>query len=263
VTSGDRVADVPLTEIGGKGLFTKEIEEAILVGRAHFAVHSFKDVPATVSDRFAIACVPPRVDARDVLVSRATSTFATLPGGARVGTSSLRRAVQLRAARPDLQIVPLRGNVDTRLRKLDAGELDAIVLAGAGLARLGLEARASETLDPELVVPAPGQGALGIECLRDDLETCETLAPLGDPSTRIAVACERGVMSSVGADCRVPFGAHARSEGGSMHLVAVLAEPDGSNLRRIDRIVPWPGSAQEAEAIGREAGSALRAAREI
>ena len=177
VTTGDKVQTVPLSEVGGKGLFTKEIEEALDRGDAHFAVHSFKDVPAEVSPAFAIACVPRRADPRDVIVTRSGAKLDALPSAARVGTSSLRRAMQLALARPDLTIVPLRGNVDTRLRKLDSGELDAIVLASAGLARLGLAARVTEALDPAVVVPAPGQGALAIECRAGDEATRDALAP--------------------------------------------------------------------------------------
>src|SRR5882762_4013950 len=176
VTTGDKVQSVPLAEVGGKGLFTKEIEEALAKGEADFAVHSFKDVPADLADAFVIACVPRRVDARDVLVTKSGATLAELPEGAKLGTSSLRRASQLLLARPDLVVAPLRGNVDTRLRKLDQGELDAIVLARAGLERLDLAARATETIDPALVIPAPGQGALAIECRADARATRELLS---------------------------------------------------------------------------------------
>ena len=162
VTTGDKVQDRPLSEIGGKGLFVKEIEEALLDGRADFAVHSIKDVPAELPGGLSIACIPVREDPRDVLVSPRHGTLAALPHGARVGTSSLRRAVALKSARPDLDCVPVRGNVDTRLRKVDAGDYDAIVLARAGLVRLGLEGRATEILSPDVSLPAVGQGALGV-----------------------------------------------------------------------------------------------------
>jgi hydroxymethylbilane synthase len=256
VTTGDKVTDTPLTDIGGKGLFTKEIEEAILAKQAHLAVHSFKDVPAVVAPDFAIGCVPARADPRDVLVAK--GGLAALAPGSRVGTSSLRRAVQLRAIRPDIEIVPMRGNVDTRLRKLDAGVVDAIVLACAGLLRLGLGGLGYEALDPDMIVPAPGQGALAIECRADDAETRALLAPMHDVQAGIAVACERGVMASVGADCTVPFGAHARRVGGNLHLAAILANADGTGLRRMANVYPWPGSEAEADALGREAAAALR-----
>lgn len=257
VTTGDKVTSVPLSEVGGKGLFTKEIEEALDRGDAHFAVHSFKDVPAEISPRFVIACVPRRADPRDALVTRSGAELRALPAGARIGTSSLRRAVQLALARPDLAVVPLRGNVDTRLRKLDSGELDAIVLAAAGLARLGLSARVTEFLEPTLVVPAPGQGALAIECRADDEPTRAALAPLTDPDTEITVACERGVMHAVGGNCTVPFGAYAIREGSLLRLHAILAGAQGEPPRRVERSVPWPSTGAEAGVIGREVGKVL------
>lgn len=278
VTTGDKVQNVPLSEVGGKGLFTKEIEEALDRGEAHFAVHSFKDVPAEISPKFTIACVPRRADPRDVLAIRTGSGLASLPRGAKVGTSSLRRALQLSIARPDLVILPLRGNVDTRLRKLDAGEFDAIVLAAAGLARLGLSERVTEALDPTLVVPAPGQGALALECRAGDESTRAALAAMSDPDTEIAVACERGVMHAVGGNCTVPFGAYAVRDGEQMRLTAVLALAGGSPTNttaggspalstpgaappapplRVERTDPWPRTPAEAEKIGREAGKTL------
>jgi hydroxymethylbilane synthase len=257
VTTGDKVTTVPLAEVGGKGLFTKEIEEALDREDAHFAVHSFKDVPAEISPKFVVACVPRRADARDVLVTRSGATFDALPAGARIGTSSLRRAMQLELARRDLKMVPLRGNVDTRLRKLDTGELDAIVLASAGLSRLGLSHRATEVLDPKRVVPAPGQGALAIECRAGDTATRAVLAALSDPETEIAVACERGVMHAVGGSCTVPFGAYAFRDGKSLRLSAVLARASGGPPRCLERSAPWPASVAQAAEIGREAGKAL------
>jgi hydroxymethylbilane synthase len=258
VTTGDTVVDVPLRDVGGKGLFTKEIEQALLERKAHIAVHSFKDVPAVISADFAIGCVPARIDARDVVIAKMSLALAALPAGARIGTSSLRRAVQLQKLRPDTEIVPMRGNVDTRLRKLHSGDADAIVLARAGLVRLGFADLPGDVLDPDLFVPAAGQGALAVECLAEDRETLDMLAPMHDPRTGIAVACERSVMASVGADCTVPFGAHARLVGGELHLAAILARPDGSGLGRIDRSYPWPGSEAESAAIGRDAAPALR-----
>jgi hydroxymethylbilane synthase len=257
VTTGDKVTDVPLAKVGGKGLFTKEIEEALDRKEADFAVHSFKDVPAELAERFAIACVPHREDARDVLVSRSGAKLAALPAGARLGTSSLRRAIQISLARPDLLIVPLRGNVDTRLRKLDAGEFDAIVLARAGLVRLGLADRVTETVEAAAVIPAPGQGALAVECRAEDSDTAEILGSLTDPDTEIAVACERGVMAAVGGNCNVPFGAYAWRAAAMLELRAVLTNVDGTNVRRATRSVPWPTTKEVATEVGREAGKSL------
>src|SRR5579863_2100169 len=209
VTSGDRIQDRPLSEVGGKGLFVKEIEEALLERRADFAVHSIKDVPGVLPEGLVIACVPTREDPHDVLVSPRYGTLAALPQGARVGTSSLRRKVALLAARPDLQVVPLRGNVDTRLRKVDAGEADAIVLARAGLVRLGLEDRATSVLEPNVSLPAVGQGALGIEARAKDERVLAVLASLHHAGTATCVAAERGVMEALEGDCKTPLGAHA------------------------------------------------------
>ena len=257
-TSGDRIQDRPLSEVGGKGLFVKEIEEALLDRSADFAVHSMKDVPAQCPEGLAIVCVPRRADPRDVLVSPKYGTLENLPAGARVGTSSLRRAVALRAARPDLVIVPLRGNVDTRLRKVEAGEADAIVLARAGLLRLGLEARATSVLEPEISLPAIGQGALGIEARHDDARVRELLAPLHDATTAIAVAAERGVMKALEGDCRTPIGAYATLNEGSLFLRAFAAEPDGSRHRAGERRISTPSSEVDAEALGLELGRSLR-----
>jgi hydroxymethylbilane synthase len=257
VTTGDKVTATPLSEVGGKGLFTKEIEEALLSGAAQFAVHSFKDVPAELGPEFVIGCVPKRADPRDVLVARGGGGLDALPEGARVGTSSLRRMLQLRAVRPDLEVVPLRGNVDTRLRKLDAGEVEAIVLAQAGLLRLGLDQRAREIIDAELMIPAPGQGALAIECLAGDETAQRALAPLDDRESSIAVACERGVMATVGGSCQIPFGAYARREEGRMRVTGFLAAADGSGLRRAQRQAAWPSSHEEARSLGEELGREL------
>jgi hydroxymethylbilane synthase len=257
VTTGDKIQDRPLSEVGGKGLFVKEIEEALLAGRAHIAVHSIKDVPGVLPDGLAIVCIPLREDPRDILVAPKYGTLAALPSGATVGTSSLRRQVALHASRPDLQIVPMRGNVDTRLRKVDAGECDAIVLARAGLVRLGLEGRATEVLSPEVSLPAIGQGALGVECRADDAATRALLAPLHDETTATCVAAERGVMIALEGDCRTPIGAFGeRVDGGAkLRLRAFFAQPDGTALKRAERTVVWPTEAQAAElglALGRE-----------
>jgi hydroxymethylbilane synthase len=258
VTSGDRITDRPLAEIGGKGLFVKEIEEALLEGRADFAVHSIKDVPGQLPEGLVLACIPRREDPRDVLVAPRHRTLDALPAGARVGTSSLRRMVSVRARRPDLEVVPLRGNVDTRLRKVDAGEYDAIVLARAGLVRLGLEGRATETLGPEVSLPAVGQGALGVECRAKDTGTRSLLARLHDAQTATCVAAERGVLQALGGDCKTPLAAHAERLGDTLRLRAFLAAPDGSDLRRAERDVPWPATEAEADALGRAVGEGLK-----
>jgi len=260
VTSGDKIQDRPLADIGGKGLFVKEIEERLLEGRAHFAVHSIKDVPGVIPAGLALVCVPRREDPRDVLVAPRHGALAALPAGATVGTTSLRRRVALEAARPDLNVVPLRGNVDTRLRKVDAGDVDAIVVARAGLVRLGLEARATEVLEPDVSLPAVGQGALGLETRAADDATRACLAPLHDDETGICVAAERGVMIAVEGDCRTPIAAYAvRASGGTLHLRAFLAHPDGSGRRKTERTLPWPSSEADAAHFGRDVGHHLLA----
>lgn len=259
VTSGDKTQDKPLQDIGGKGLFIKELEEALLDGRADFAVHSIKDVPAVIAGSLVIAAIPPREDPRDALVSKGGARLADLPAGARVGTGSLRRALALRSVRPDLVVEPIRGNVDTRLRKVDEGPFDAVVLALAGLKRLGLAARATEILDPDVSLPAIGQGALGIECRRDDARSVEVLARIVDRETSICVSAERAVMAAVDGNCRTPVAAYAVREGDTLRLRALLAEPDGSHLRTTERRAPWPTSEPEAERLGRDAGDELRA----
>lgn len=257
VTKGDRITDRPLVDVGGKGLFIKELEEALLEGRAHIAVHSFKDVPAEIAPEFAIACVPLREDPRDVLVSASGAKLADLPHAARVGTSSLRRAVALRLVRPDLVIVPLRGNVDTRLRKLEEGQAEAIVLARAGLVRLGIAHRATEVLEPEVMLPAIGQGALAVEIRASDTETRELLLPLVHRETEVCVAAERGVMASLGADCRTPVAAHAVRRGDVLWLRAMAADADGSNVRTGERQTPWPADVADARRVGLDLGQEL------
>jgi hydroxymethylbilane synthase len=253
VTSGDKIQDRPLSEVGGKGLFVKEIEEALLEKRADFAVHSIKDVPYALPDGLVIACVPKREDPRDVLVSPKHGTLTALPAGAKVGTSSLRRGVLLKKARPDVEIVPLRGNVDTRLAKVDRGEVDAILLARAGLVRLGLEARATDVLDPGLMLPAIGQGALGIEARVEDADTKKILSALNDAETSVCVAAERGVMVALEGDCKTPIAAHARRRGDELELIAFVSEPDGSRVREGKRTVPFPTD----DAVARELGISL------
>lgn len=256
VTTGDRIQDRPLSEVGGKGLFVKEIEEALLEKRAHLAVHSIKDVPAVLPDGLAITCIPLREDPRDVLVSPKFGALADLPKGARVGTSSLRREAALRTIRPDLDIHSIRGNVDTRLRKVDAGEFDAIVLARAGLVRLGLEGRATEVLSPDVSLPAVGQGALGIESRLDDEDTRRRLATLADETTSRCVHAERGVLKALGADCKTPLAAFAEKIGAEMRLRAFVVT-EAKTTRREEQTLAWPSSDDDAERLGRELGARL------
>jgi hydroxymethylbilane synthase len=257
VTTGDRIQDRPLSEIGGKGLFVKEIEEALLDGSAHFAVHSIKDVPAELPHGLGIVCIPQREDPRDVLVSPQYGSIANLPERAKVGTSSLRRQLMLRAARPDLTFVALRGNVDTRLRKVEAGEADAIVLARAGLVRLGLQDRATEVLAPEVSLPAVGQGALGIESKLDVERIAMLLAPLHDPETATCVAAERAVLLALEGDCKTPIAAFAQKDAGFMRLRAFIANPDGSNPRTREERVSWP-TEHDARIFGHQIGRELK-----
>jgi hydroxymethylbilane synthase len=257
-TTGDVVQDRALAEIGGKGLFVKEIEEALLDGRADIAVHSLKDVPPALLPALSIECIPQREDPRDVLASRSGLSLAKLPAGSRIGTGSLRRRVQLLAYRNDLEVVPIRGNVDTRLRKSETGEVDGVLLARAGLNRLGLSARATENIAPEVMLPAVGQGALGIEQRADDRAVSELLAPLSHQDTKILVTAERGVMQAINGNCTTPVAAFAMRQGTQMHLRAFLAEPDGSRPRRAEVTAAFPDSAELASEIGQRLGAELR-----
>ncbi|MCC6523022.1 MAG: hydroxymethylbilane synthase [Polyangiaceae bacterium] len=258
VTSGDRFQDRSLQDIGGKGLFIKEVEEALLDRSTDFAVHSIKDVPAALAPGLVLAAVPEREDARDVVVTRNGRPLAELPKGARLGTSSLRRRAYLSLARPDLEVLALRGNVDTRLRKLEEGQVDAIVLAAAGLRRLGLGDRATEHLPPELCLPAVGQGALGIECRADDERVRALLARTDHAPTRLCVTAERAVMEAVGGSCHLPVAAYGLRVGGELWLRAMLAEADGTRMRTAERRAPWPeGDLAAAEALGRALGEEL------
>ena len=225
-TTGDRVQDRRLLEIGGKQLFTKEIEEALLDGRVDLAVHSMKDVPAEQPPGLAIAAVPEREDPRDAFVSRRWKTLRDLPQGARLGTASLRRQAQALAARPDLEIALLRGNVDTRLRKLDAGEYDAILLAASGLNRLGLSGEIGSFLDPVAAPPAPGQGALAVQSRIEDAGA-DFLRALNHAETAVTVAAERGALAALEGSCRTAMGAHATVEGSTLKLVVEALTPDG------------------------------------
>lgn len=259
ITTGDRIQDRPLTEIGGKGLFVKEIEQALIEGRAHFAVHSIKDVPGQLAPGLRIACIPRREDPRDAFFSRTAQTLEEVPTGTRVGTSSARRQVMLRRARPDLQFAPLRGNVDTRMRKVREGVVDATVLACAGLRRLGLLEQATEVIEPEVSLPAVGQGALGIECRDRDEGTIEILSALHDLETAVAVAAERGVMIAAEGSCQVPIAAYAcRDEAGKMKLRAMLASPDATRVEFMEETIPWPSTEQEAAELGDSMGRRLR-----
>lgn len=259
-TSGDRNQTDSLSAMGGKGLFVKEIEEALLERRADLAVHSMKDVPAALAPSLVIGCVPEREDPRDVVVTRDGRPFDALAAGSKVGTTSLRRQTFLRAWRPDLEYVTLRGNVDTRLRRCSEGVVEAVVLAFAGLRRLGLEARVTEVLDPSRCLPAVGQGALAIERRADDAEAAELLARLSHRDTAIAVAGERGVMTAVEGSCVVPVAAYGVREGGEFRLRAMLAETDGSRVRFREARAPFPSDEAEAFAIGRSVGEELRSA---
>ncbi len=307
VTSGDRLAHARLADFGGKGLFTKEIEEALLDGRIDLAVHSMKDLPTRLPDGLAIAAIPERADPRDVLVAprargtdglsprargtdglsprargtdglspqargtdglppRARGTdglppqargIAALPAGARVGTSSLRRQAQLLARRPDLVVVPLRGNVGTRLRKVADGAVDAVLLALAGLRRLGADTQAMAVLAPEEMLPAVGQGALGIECRADDSRMTRLLAPLAHRASADAVRCERALLETLDGSCRTPIaGLAVADDAGGLRLDALVASPDGRVCHRVARA----GAAADAAALGRDAGEALKAA---
>lgn len=257
-TSGDRIQDRPLSEVGGKGLFTKEIEEALLDGRADFAVHSLKDVPPLLPRGLLIGCFPEREDPRDVLIAPGNKKLAELAPHSRIGTSSLRRKLQLLAARPDVDVVPIRGNVDTRMRKAETGDVDAVVLARAGLVRLGLAERPAEVLSVELMIPAVAQGALGIEYREGDEVVAEILAPLSHPDTKIAVTAERAVLRVVEGNCQLPVAAHALREDGGFRLVGLLAEPDGSRVRRAEVRGVVPRTDAEAVSLGEELGSKLR-----
>lgn len=253
-TQGDRVLDVTLAKIGGKGLFVKELEVALAEGRADIAVHSAKDVPMALAEGFRLAAILPREDPRDAFVSTRYGRIEDLPGGAIVGTSSLRREAQLRARFPGLDIRPLRGNLDTRLAKLDRGDYDAIVLAVAGLTRLGLAGRIRTMLDPADSLPAAGQGALAIEIRADRPDLVGLLAPLNDASTDACVRAERTVSRSLAGSCQVPLAAFAVIEGETLWLRGLVASPDGKQVARGELRAP----VGEAERAGTELAALLR-----
>lgn len=256
-TTGDKITDVPLAKVGTKGLFTKEIEEALLDGRADLAVHSLKDLPTEIPEGLVLAAVPQREDPRDAVVGK---RLDELPHGARVGTSSLRRAAQLRQLRPDLNIESVRGNLDTRLRKLDEGRYDAILLAAAGLKRLGWSDRIAEILPPEIMCSAVGQGALAIET-RPEGPGFDAVSSLDHPETHAAVMAERGLLGALGGGCQVPIGAWATVQDGRVRLLGVVASPDGSEL--VKSVTEGP--VEDAAAIGARLGHELldRGARRI
>ncbi|WP_147323378.1 hydroxymethylbilane synthase [Aeromonas dhakensis] len=245
-TQGDKILDTPLAKVGGKGLFVKELETAMLEGRADIAVHSMKDVPVEFPEGLGLHTICEREDPRDAFVSNRFTAIDELPQGAVVGTSSLRRQCQLRAARPDLVIRDLRGNVNTRLAKLDAGEYDAIILAAAGLKRLEMAHRITAFIEPEQSLPANGQGAVGIECRLDDHELHALLAPLEHPETRIRVLTERAMNRALQGGCQVPIGAYALVEGEEVWLRGLVGSPDGSRVIR-DEI---RGPLADGEALG-------------
>ena len=251
-TRGDEILDRSLDKVGGKGLFVKELETAIADGRADLAVHSMKDVPAELPEGFALAAITSREDPRDALVSKRFATLADMPRGAVLGTSSLRRAAQVRERHPGLEVALLRGNVETRIAKLDRGEYDAIVLAVAGLVRLGLGERIRSRLSLEESLPAPGQGALGIECLAARKDVQAMLAPLADASTALCVRAERAVSRALGGSCTLPLGAHAVMRDGKLDLTALVASEDGR------RVLRARAAGTDPEGVGAEAARSLR-----
>jgi hydroxymethylbilane synthase len=251
-TAGDRWLSAPLSEIGGKGLFIKELEAAIIDGRAEVAVHSMKDVPAELPGEFALPAIGYRQEVRDVLVSAQAASVAQLRAGARVGSSSLRRRAQLLARRPDLRIESVRGNVNTRLDKLDAGDYDALLLAGTGLQRLGLGERIREFISLDDSLPAAGQGALGVECAADRDDIVELLRSLDDPIVARCVRAERAVSRHLGADCSLPIAAYAMEHDGRIELRALIASESG------ERILRCAVSGEDPEAVGGDAAAELR-----
>lgn len=255
VTKGDRILDVPLAQIGGKGLFTKEIETELLDGTVDLAVHSLKDMPTVLPEGLCLTAITKRANVGDAFVSNKYNSLAELPQGAVLGTSSLRRKAQLLAARPDLKIVDLRGNVDTRLRKLDEGQMDAIILAAAGLERLGHHDRIKEVISAETCIPAVGQGALAIECRSDNEEVRTMLDFLNDLPTKQATDAERAFLGLIEGGCQVPIGVHAVVKDELLEAEAIIASLDGSTILR-DKI---SGPAQEAEALGKALGEKMLA----
>ena len=250
-TTGDKITDVALAQVGTKGMFTREIEEALAENRVDLAVHSLKDLPTEIPSGFEIAAIPPRQDARDAFCSLKYKRIQDLPQGARVGTSSLRRQAQLKALRPDLDTHALRGNVDTRLRKLEAGEYDAVILAAAGLKRLGKQDSIRQLLDAKVMCPAAGQGALAVEIRKADSAVRQHLIFLDDAAARLTTTCERALLNKMGGGCQVPIGAFAEIILGKLHLQAVVASPEGSTVLRKS------GEGDDPVQLGEMVGAAL------
>jgi len=253
-TTGDAIQDRPLAEAGGKGLFTKEIEEALLSGAIDLAVHSSKDMPTVLPHGLVLSSFLRREDARDAFISRKAKTLGELPRGAVLGTASLRRQALAKRLRPDLRVVPLRGNVETRLRKLESGEADATLLAVAGLTRLGLLSAATAVLEIDEFVPAVGQGAIGVETRADDAATRTLVAKINDADTATALAAERAFLAVLDGSCRTPIGGHARVSDGVVRFRGIVVKPDGSEAFEVVRV----GSARDAAALGADAGRELK-----
>lgn len=260
-TTGDMILDVPLARVGGKGLFVKEIEEALLSGRIDLAVHSMKDVPTDLPPALEIVAITKREDPRDAFISDKVKRFEDLPRGARVGTSSLRRQTQLLGIRPDLVVLDNRGNLDTRIRKMEEGKFDAIILAAAGLRRLGWEGRITQVLPEEVSLPAIGQGALGIEIRREDAETRNAVSFLNDRDTSLSVRAERGFLKRLEGGCQVPIAAYGRTNGDSIEIDGMVGRPDGSEIVRGSA----RGAVADPEALGVKLAEQLlaRGAKEI
>lgn len=250
-TTGDKIRDVALAKVGTKGMFTKEIEEALSASAIDLAVHSLKDLPTELSPKFELAAIPKREDPHDVLCSAKYSGIQELPQNGRVGTSSLRRQAQLKAIRSDLQVHSLRGNVDTRIRKLQEGDYDAIILAAAGLKRLGRTELIRQIISEDIMCPAVGQGALAIEIRADDHETKKLLSFLNDAESFLATTCERALLQTLGGGCQVPIGAFAKSRNGRLHLQAVVAHPEGREILRES------GEGNDAKELGKSVGERL------
>ena len=248
VTQGDKILDTPLAKIGGKGLFVKELEAALLDGRADLAVHSMKDVPMALPEGLTLAVICEREDPLDAFVSNHFENFADLPQGAKVGTSSLRRKSQILKQRPDLQIIDLRGNVGTRLAKLDEGQYDAIILASAGLKRLGLEQRIRHCIAPDISLPAVGQGALGLECRANDAEVLSLIAPLLHPETDVCVRAERAFNAYLEGGCQVPIAGYATLQNGQIHIEGRVGSVDGNTLLRAE----LTGETTQAQQLGED-----------
>jgi len=253
-TSGDRIQDRPLSEVGGKGLFTKEIEDALLSGAIDLAVHSAKDMPTVLPDGLMFAACLPREDARDVFIGRKAATLRELPQGAVVGSASLRRQAMVKRLRPDVSVVPLRGNVETRLKKLDAGEVDATLLALAGLKRLGLADKATSLLDVEEFLPAAGQGTITIETRIDDARTRDLLTKIDHADTSLALLAERAFLGVLDGSCRTPIAGHAVFVGDRLSFRGMILRPDGSEFFETSR----SGGRRDAEALGADAGAELK-----